>query len=141
MNTLQVCFLSCQRVCSETPVQDVRYGTPPGKEEMNQTSEGIGGVPGTIFELRNGIVGKPAPMAALFSFPAPCASGWKDLARTRECANKNRHPFSAPVEWLNKRQGGMSGTGKQGWAEFFSPPRRTKNSVRENSSPSIGRRC
>jgi len=23
----------------------------------------------------------------------------------------------------------MSGTGKQGWAEFFSPPRRFKNSV------------
>jgi hypothetical protein len=38
---------------------------------MNQTSEGIGGVPGTISEPRNGIVGKPAPMAALFSFPAP----------------------------------------------------------------------
>jgi hypothetical protein len=86
---------------------------------MNQTSECIGGVPGTIFELRNGIVGKPAPMAALFSFPAPCASGWKDLARTRECANKNRHPFSAPVEWLNKRQGERQGPERRAGPSSF----------------------
>ena len=34
----------------------------------------------------------------------------------------------------------MTGTGMQGWAEFFSPPRRSTNSVRKKSRPQPDRR-
>jgi hypothetical protein len=48
---------------------------------------------------------------------------------TQSCSKVHRQPFSVSVPWLYKRRGEHGRNRKQGWAEFFSPSRRFKNSL------------